>query len=166
LASFEQHIARAKYNFLHLENLNKLLPESVDWQVTTCFYIAVHLVNAHLAKMSDLHYRTHSEVENVLNPLGLYPHRLDEECFKAYQKLKNLSRRSRYMCHDALGTNNNEGVSTTHKHLRKACINLDILLIYFSNKYVIDIPAVSIMCKEFSSKSDKLTFIKNSLAAN
>lgn len=145
-----------------LEKLNNGVSDSIDWQVTTCFYTAVHIMNAHLAKIEDLHYKTHDEVDRALNPFSLHKSKLDKEHYLAYEKLRNLSRRSRYLCHDDpnLRGNNSQGFTTDERHLAKAIKNLDILLTFCSVIHEVKFPRVKITCSKFSA-SDHFNFITN-----
>lgn len=163
MASFDQHIAQCNRNLLHLYKLNSSVSDSIDWQVTTCFYTAVHLVNAYLAECGNLHYKTHSQVESAINPFGNSIYKFSEQNYLAYEKIKNLSRRSRYMCHEEGITDMSHGLTTTDKHLSRALKNLDILLQHFNTLYNITYPPITIVCSSLSS-SDKLVFITNPFA--
>ena len=68
MASFDDHISQAKGNLTFLTGVNLNFNSNWDWQVTICFYVAVHLMNGHLAKKANLHYRTHNDVKNGINP--------------------------------------------------------------------------------------------------
>ena len=148
MATFEEHIAQAKSNLLFLERINSNCNEFWDWQVTTCFYVAVHLANAHISKKLDLHYRTHNDVKNALNPeIQLSPSKFSEENYLAYVKLMNLSRRARYLCHDSPNNiDGSKGHMTYDVHLLKAIKNLDKLLIFFETEYKIKFEKSIIKC--------------------
>lgn len=60
---FNEHIEQARHNILFLEFINKSGNDFCDWQVTTCFYIGVHLINAHLS-MFNMQYRKHVDVKD------------------------------------------------------------------------------------------------------
>src|ERR1700745_243676 len=118
MASFENHVRQAKSNLSFLKEVNKS-SKFFDWQVTTCFYTAVHLVNAHLAKCADLHYRTHQETKQALNPHSpLSTCKIDEDIFNIYVSLEKLSRRSRYLCNEEVGDDKKEFL-TGEKHLTR-----------------------------------------------
>lgn len=159
MALFEGHIHQAKRNLTVLGQLNGKIHDCLDWQVTVAFYTALHLVNSYLAKEADLHYKTHHEVDTVINPKGDSPYKLNEPEYLAYEKLKNLSRRSRYMCHDDVKSDNpRHGFVTEEKHLYKAIKQLDKLVTHFNNKYSLGLGKINISCKEFSA-SDKFNHI-------
>lgn len=72
------------YGFLHTEN-----PSYVDWEVTTLFYAALHLVDGYFEKngiqLPNSHRTRNHLVNKELN--SLYP---------TYRKLYNLSLKARY----------------------------------------------------------------------
>jgi hypothetical protein len=148
LATFDEHINQAKKNLRFLASINSNCNEFWDWQVTTCFYIAVHLANAHIAKTSNLHYRTHVDVKNALNPeVQISLSKLPEENYLAYVKLMNLSRRARYLCHENPSNSEmNSGFFTYDVHLTKAIKNLDKLLIFMESKHNLSFDKSSIRC--------------------
>lgn len=150
MASFDEHIAQAKRNLLFLRQINGQCNDHWDWQVTTCFYVAVHLANAHIAMKSNMHYRSHSDVKYALNPENvLSVTKFEEEQYKAYVKLMNLSRRARYLCHDNPSTDVGERSFMTYDvHLNKALKNLDVLLVYFKAQYGIEFESLPIKCVE------------------
>lgn len=79
-----------------------------DWQVTACFYTSVHLINAHLAKSANLHYKTHQETKQAINPNNpLSIRKIEENVFELYESLKKLSRRSGYLCNEASNHDDN-----------------------------------------------------------
>lgn len=151
MASFDEHILQAKSNLKFLEETNSKNQSFWDWQVTAAFYVAVHIVNAHLAQVANLHYRTHEDVKNAINPhRPLAIGKVDEPIYLSYVKLEGLSRRSRYLCHDNNETHSNLQHLTYDKHFTKAIRKLDELLDYFSNKYSLTIPTTSVKAPELS----------------
>ncbi len=147
MAQFEDHIRQAKKNIEFLSKANSLIPDSYDWQVTVCFYVALHLVNAHLAK-TGMHYRTHSDVNHAINPYNaVSPNKLDEQAYTSYIKLSQLSRRSRYLVQDAERPERPEDAFFTYdKHLAKAIRHLDQLVVYFKIRYGFSVPQVDLNC--------------------
>ena len=122
----------------------------MDWQVTTCFYTALHLINAHLANFG-MQYKTHHDVDDAINPEHrLSPSKIGEETYKAYKMLYNLSRRSRYL----VMVTNNRVVDTgkaelTHsKHQARALRHLNTVLEFYCQQYRTQISAVKIRCEE------------------
>ena len=69
-----------------LEKINSLNGYSCyDWQVTVCFYVGVHLVNAHLATFNH-HFGDHSKVSHALNPkISKVAGSIDKDPFYAYK---------------------------------------------------------------------------------
>jgi len=151
VALFDEHVAQAKSNLRFLETVNQVIENYCDWQVTICFYTAVHLVNAHLTKHS-LHYRQHKDVNYALNPeVAVSVSKLPIQEYEAYIGLQRLSRRSRYLVNEK-GSNisSSQGFLTYDKHLARAIRNLDKLLAYFSSKYDLDIGSISFKCVDLA----------------
>jgi len=134
LASFENHVIQAKSNIDFLLQTNSAGTKFWDWQVTICFYIAVHTVNAHIAKTANLHYHTHELVKNVLNPYNqLSICAVPINVYLDYTKLEGLSRRSRYLCnHEDAKKDAEISHITFDKHFAKAVKCLDRLLNHFN----------------------------------
>ncbi len=160
MASFENHIDQAKKNLDFLKETNSRNSHHWDWQVTVCFYVAVHLANAHLAKAAGLHYRTHEATKNSLSPYNpLSVCSLPEDIYLSYAKLEGLSRRARYLCNDDLSNKDSAAFFTYDKHFAKAIRNLDKVLFYFNNLYSLNFPIIEIICQELSPKH-QLTIFK------
>jgi hypothetical protein len=134
MPSFCEHIGQAKHNLKFIEELNRSVTGFWDWQVTACFYVAVHVINAHLAKNLNIHYRKHTEVFNAINPFNPSAGAvIRKEEYFAFKTLNNLSRRSRYLISDDMRDRSGGVHFTQKKHFDKAIRNLDIL-IRFANK--------------------------------
>ncbi len=160
MALFDEHVAQAKSNLLFLETVNQKIGSYYDWQVTVCFYTALHLVNAHLTQ-HNLQYRQHKDVNYALNPeVPASVSKLPVPEYDAYIGLQRLSRRSRYLVNEK---DNNvssvNGFLTYDKHLARAIRNLDKLIAYFSSKYRLDIKAINFRCQELSI-SEKLHHVQ------
>ncbi len=159
MASFAEHILQAKSNLSFLTEVNSKFEDRWDWQVTICFYVGVHLINAYLADKADLHYRTHGDSKmaiNPHNPSAIY--KLPEDIYLAYTKLEGLSRRSRYLCHEDV-VRKEAGQHLTHdKHFAKAIKNLDKLLVHFKNHYVLDFGSPEIACLDLNNNSPLTIF--------
>jgi hypothetical protein len=153
LASFEEHIQQAKSNLAFLGAINQKVNNYFDWQVTVCFYTALHLVNAHLSK-HQLQYRKHYDVNYALNPdVRISISKLPEDEYDAYIALQRLSRRSRYLVNEKDDQLSSEKAFLTFdKHLCKAIRHLDRLLIFFSKKYALDFSSTSFNCIGLSQK--------------
>ena len=147
MASFEQHVTQAKSN---LKFLKQVTDGSTfyDWQVTTCFYAAVHLVNAHIAKVSDAHYRSHEKTKLAINPhnsSAVQP--FDADVHDDYVSLEKLSRRSRYFCNPEGDAAMDKIASITKiKHVKKAMVQLNSVMTYFKDIHGIDFDAIEITC--------------------
>lgn len=141
MATFQEHIAQSKRNLDYLSRINFTVNERWDWQVTVCFYSALHLMNAHIADKNSMNYLSHKRVDAALNPYSLSPGRLDENTYLAYNRLVGLSKRARYLINDkdnnvGKGTNDiNDGFFTHSVHFKKAIANLDVVITYMSLNY-------------------------------
>lgn len=155
MASFDEHISQARRNLIFLQGINENCNDHWDWQVTTCFYTAVHLTNAHISKVSGLHYRTHKEVKNALNPFNLVSvTKFPELEYTAYVKLMNLSRRARYLCHDDPKNKESNGFFTFDKHLDKSIKHLSTILAFIEKSYGEKFDKFTIKCTAFNKKTD------------
>lgn len=158
MASYEAHLNQAKKNLAFLISTNSSNSTHWDWQVTMCFYVAVHVANAHLAKIADLHYRTHNDVKNALSPTPLSLTQLPEDIYLSYAKLEGLSRRSRYLCSDSPSSDNEIAFFTYDKHFAKAIKHLDKFLNYFKSIYGIDYGYLPVKCPDLDHKSPLFIF--------
>ena len=160
MATFEAHVKQAAHNLRFLENTVHAEPVFQDWSVTACFYTAVHLVNAHLAQ-HQLQYRSHNDVKHALSPYNkLSIAHLPEDEFVAYETLKMLSRRARYLVNEKNGRLLSEQPALIFDvHLAKALRHLDRLLVYFSGRYpACVLPKAQVACRGFSP-AEKLVFL-------
>ena len=146
MASFTEHLLQSKKNLSILSKVSTTIPNSWDWQVTISFYTALHLANAHIAQKVNEHYRTHGKVGLALNPyISTNPSAFSEEAYVSYQALQNLSRRSRYLCHEK--TDSDATCHMTYdKHFAKAVRHLDIIINYFSKTYGQKFDSYDIFC--------------------
>ena len=156
MASFQNHIDQAKHNLSFLEISNHSSDVHWDWQVTVSFYVAVHLVNAHIAKKSNLNYRSHEQVDQAINPYNqLSLTRLTESDYLAYSKLQGLARRARYLCHEERTNRTTDAQFTYDKHFSRAIKHLEIILSFVSEEYNITFPVVKLRCVELKNKTFK-----------
>ena len=156
MASFDEHIAQAKNNLAFLSSVNQQVKNYLDWQVTACFYTAVHLVNAHLST-HGLQYRKHHDVNFGLNPdVQLSVSKLPQDEYDAYIALQRLSRRSRYLVNDK-ELQSQAAYFTYDKHMAKSIRHLERLLTYFSTAYNLQISPVNFSCPDLK-KSENLRF--------
>ncbi len=160
MASFKEHIEQAKKNLNFLESVNYSYPigESDDWQVTILFYGAVHLINAHIAQTCNLHYNSHKKVEQAISPFNpLSPASLPEDVYLAYKLLRNLSRRSRYLCKDSDSPlEEAKAYLTFDKHVAKAIKHMDVIIDYMVAKYKIKFTPINIISMELSMRQADL----------
>jgi hypothetical protein len=157
MAEFQAHINQAKRNLAILEQTNKFIDDSWDWQVTKAYYVAVHLMNAHLAKTANLHYNTHDKVKNALyNQLS--PAKIDQNIYLDYGKLENLSRRARYLCNENSATQPSVAFLTHDVHLKRALEKLDAIMVYMANLHSLTFTIINIDCIELMSSN--LTYFK------
>jgi hypothetical protein len=159
LAKYEEHLLQAKRNLRFLATINNSIEDCHDWQVTVCFYTALHLVNAHLTKYG-LQYRKHRDVNfalNFTNPGS--PARLPEDQYISYTALQSLSRRSRYLVNEKdQNLAANQAFLTYDKHLARALRHLNILLVHFAALYTIELKTLNVKCSEI--KLNELKYFK------
>jgi len=136
MASFESHIEQTTRNLKFFQEINTK-SDFFDWQVTALYYSAIHLMNAHIAKVGNLHYQSHSELKKALNPdYSLSIGKLPEKNFDNYISLEKLSRRARYLSNEK--TNEQDGSQaflTFEKHVSKAIQKLNSILHFFCTLY-------------------------------
>lgn len=163
MASFEDHIYQAKRNLEFLSCINKIKGGIYwDWQVTTLFYVGVHLINAHISNKTNKHYRSHKAVTEAINPRSnkLSLAKLPEDCFVSYKHLSNLSRRSRYLIHDAESNITEDAHFTFDKHFKKGVKHLDIVISYISSEYKIPFDKYEIECIELKNYTSEIFVVK------
>ena len=149
MASFNEHIEKVKANLTFLENVCRNEPSYWDWKVTISFYSAVHLINAHIAKKTGLHYRSHEQVLSAINPNEMLSVcKLEEDKYLSYAKLRNLSRRSRYLVSDQDNITDSKAFFTYDKHFAKAIRHLDNLISYINKEYELNIQEIKVSCIE------------------
>lgn len=150
MANFHDHIVQANKNLQFLQEISKKLDFKYwDWNVTVCFYVAVHLVNSHIASISDQHYRKHEEVSRALNPyIAMSTTKVTEEVFLAYNHLQNLSRRSRYLINDSMKNRDENANLTYDKHFKRSLVHLDTILEYIENIHDQSFNKIQIDCNE------------------
>jgi hypothetical protein len=159
VAKHDEHIAQAKRNLSFLCAINGNVKDCIDWQVTVCFYTALHLVNAHLSKYG-LQYRKHKDVNNALNSYNnTSPARLPNDEFICYSALQSLSRRSRYLVNERDGKLDSDSAALTYdRHLARALRHLDKLIIHFNALLKAGIDVSPISCAEIGN--EELKFFK------
>ena len=150
MATFTEHIQQAKRNLAFLQHVNHTIPDSIDWQVTVTFYTALHFINAHLSN-SGLQYRRHTDVKDALNPYSrLSVSKLPEDEYTAYISLQSLSLRARYLASEKDNNlNATAAFFSRDKHLAKSLRHLETLIVFFADKYGIDLNAIKLKCEDY-----------------
>lgn len=145
MPDYNEHVRRSNENLQFLEKIRDF-DNYWDWKVTVSFYSALHLINAHIAIKIDHHYRTHNQVEKVINPFkNLSTTKLDEDTYTSYMALQNLSRRARYLVHEKRTENNRSATYFTFdKHLKKALYHLDKVISFFEKEHKIPISRIKL----------------------
>jgi len=153
LGSFSEHINHSANNLEFLSKVNHSINASWDWQVTICFYSALHLINSHIVSKTGKNYLSHSQVAEVINPYTqLSLAKLDEETYLSYNKLFQLSRRSRYLLNENFQKKGVVDVQpaciTYDKHFKKAIYHLDKIITYISTNYPVTFKKTNVSCLE------------------
>jgi hypothetical protein len=166
LASFDEHITHAKSNLDYLSKINTCVNDRWDWQVTTCFYTALHLMNAHIARKANKNYLSHTRVDQALNPYGLSVAKIDEDTYSSYNSLANLSRRSRYLLTENRNQiDSNEDIQrlclTYSKHFKKAIHHLDKILDFFNKEYGAEFGKTDVKCVDLNGLEFKNFTVKH-----
>jgi hypothetical protein len=157
VANFDDHFKQAENNLLFLQSINSNTPEFIDWQITTCYYVAVHLINAFIANKGNLHFNSHDKVKEAINPQSRFVNtRLDPDTYASFIALGNLSRRSRYLCHEKQ-IDNEKKHPCEDRHFAQALTHLDALLSFMKLIYAKDFPKTEIVFA-FTKKPINLKF--------
>ncbi len=154
MPEFSNHVEQAKRNLNFLEQINKSIPNNWDWQVTVGFYAGVHLINGHIAKKENKHYQSHERVDQAINLYSACPAKLPQDIYLAYQKLQNLSKRARYLCHDdpaQKGKTQKFTYLTSETHFVKSLMQLEKIITYFEKEYDETLPSIELNCGALQS---------------
>lgn len=155
MASFDNHVQQAKSNLLFLKDINDR-SKYFDWQVTACFYTSVHLINAHIAKCANLHYKTHQETKQAINPDNLLSIcKIEELVFDTYVSLEKLSRRARYLCNDVMPQDDTRPFLTYERHVSKAINRLNTIMTFFNKTYGTSFEKINITCPKVKAELSK-----------
>ena len=151
MATFDEHLTQAKSNIAFLEHLSST-GKYIDWQITACFYVAVHLANAHIAKQEGKNFRAHIDVTDSLNPFKDYPSKVSERVFTSFQRLHNLSRKARYLVPP---TSQDDGVVpacyAAPRHLITSVQSLDIIIQGMKDIHRFSLPKIQFISSEIFS---------------
>ncbi len=158
MGTFKEHIHQSQSNIGFLSKISTNLDNCWDWQVTVCFYSALHLINAHIVIKTDANYLSHSKVDELINPYNTISlAKLDEKIYMSYIKLFQLSRRSRYLLSENFKKGEKLGVQiacvTYSKHFKKAIYHLDIIINFIKNDYIESFERVDIKCIDLKGLS-------------
>lgn len=91
------HFSQANRNLKVLSLLNDSDNKYWEWQITTLFYSALHLINGHIKNTLGHVFHTHSDVANIIHHTNDNPASLPRLINKDYAKLQMLSRKARYL---------------------------------------------------------------------
>lgn len=157
MPDYQEHENQAQHNLSFLCDVNHRLDKYLDWQVTICFYAALHLINSHLRRsLREVDFATHEIVNNYINPSGrIKDTRLDEDTYASYRALQTLSRRARYLRNEKAPE---KSTFTGDKHLGKAIFHLDKIMLFMQNSHGFTHEPVEINSPSLQGK--KLNFIK------
>lgn len=152
MPQFNDHIAQAISNLSFLESINVDHQNHFDWKVTVCYYVAVHLINAHLA-LHGMQFRKHVDVKAAINPEDSKSvtagTSLDVKKYLAYTTLQMLSRRSRYLVNEKDGQLGVTKAQLTYSvHYARALRHLNTLIEYFNSSHNTQINPISILCSD------------------
>ncbi len=158
MGSFVEHIYHAENNLDFLSKVNNSINDRWDWQVTVCFYSALHLMNAHIVAKTGKNYLSHSQVAQVINPYNqLSVAKLDGDTYLSYNKLFQLSRRSRYLLSENFKKSGIVDVQpaciTYDKHFKKAIHHLDIIISYVSKNHDVKFKQTKVNCVELKGRT-------------
>lgn len=165
MASFQEHIDQAYKNIEFLCSINFHCRTNIDWQTTVSFYACVHLINAHVVRTVNQHYRTHAQIDRAINPFVVPPRAsaLPQHIYVTYGKLKNLSRRSRYLVNNDPRNTSPQAFHTEEKHFGKAIEYLNKIMNFMETTHGVSFNITDINCeyilqlnlKFFKHKPDK-----------
>ena len=157
MALFPAHLEQARKNIDFLKHINDSINDRYDWQVTVCYYVAVHLINGYLADKVNEHFRTHHDVSLAINPFNKGIAAVSDKTYTSFRKLQMLSRRSRYLIKDSYsGINPEDNCLTYSVHFSKSIRHLDDIMTFIEATYKdIELPKIKIKCIELKSGSLK-----------
>jgi hypothetical protein len=140
MASFSDHILQAEHNLAYLRQIiHQLHPRNLSWEVTVCYYVAVHLVNAHIESQLKVSYQSHDRIKKALFYDRHSSARISKQAFDTYNQLTRLSRIARYLFDSQTALT---PVQITQQHRADAELYLNRLIAYFNGLYALTIPLV------------------------
>ena len=158
MGTFKDHIDQSRSNLAFLSNISLKIQNCWDWQVTVCFYSALHLINAHIVQKTGLNYLSHSKVDEVINPYNrLSVAKLDENTYVSYHALYQLSRRSRYLLNENHASIDSSGITkasiTYSRHFSKAIRHLEVIIDFMKKKHSYTTSKINIKCVDLNGRS-------------
>jgi hypothetical protein len=137
----ELHLEKAIHNLKVLQHLEIHNSPYRDWQVTVCFYVALHLTRLHLWDKIGQGYESHQTAEHALEPTNLLSlARMEPKPFADYMKLSMLSRKARYLFDGGVPCSINE------KSYCDSLRFLDSVMRYFAGKHGLELPVTPVKC--------------------
>lgn len=146
------YFGQAKKNLRTLSDINNNVDNCIDWQVTLCFYVAVHLMKSHLAH-NFIDSTNHEDLKHHIS--GCHTMRvagvqIPDAVSYSYSDLENLSRKARYLFPAGGNTmGQNRSPVFTENELVRALVYLDEILVWYSTKYGVSISATSVVTRAF-----------------
>ena len=124
-----QHLNQFKHNNKTLCLLCEVCNDKTwDWKVTICYYAALHLIHAHLAK-HDSHPETHGSVKRAINPLKNSRSKVSYKAWENYTELEFICNSCRYL------DNSVSFRGVTKKCFTDALVHYDIILSEYNVMY-------------------------------
>lgn len=94
VGTVQEHKAKYTENKEILETLFDANKKShCNWIATICFYTAIHMVEAKMAKEQNIHSHSHKEREEMMYDCGLF----NTKVVQMYKQLESNSRTARYL---------------------------------------------------------------------
>lgn len=147
---YNDHLHQSRNNLKFLEFVNNHTTQYHDWEVTSCYCVAVHLVNAYLSLYESQIWR-HYEVMELLKQFRNQAF-IPDTFFRAYYKLRHLSRRSRYLVNERnANTASVVAYYIDENHLKKALEYLHTLIAFFKERYGTQLEKIRINCSSINT---------------
>lgn len=118
----------------------------LHWLVTTTYYTALHLIDAHLSKL-NIHPPNHDKRKEVIQAASPFKGAsVTSGCYSSYCALEGLSRMARYMCNEKNNGNSDQAHPTGPRHLKEALRHLTIVINELESRYKfgIEVPRISV----------------------
>jgi hypothetical protein len=155
MPDINSHLKQANDNLKLIEHLVQE-EKFWDWKITIIFYTCLHIVNAHLARISNLHYQRHGQTQNAIDPAFNKPTMIDHITYDSYRKLRNFSNRARYLSQGDNGKGSPESTYYVYsKHYGKALRHLNTVIKYFDNEYTdFNFVKIKVKCPGLTNKAE------------